>query len=452
MGGTLSTGKTTYLNKSNSPLRCSVFDNVTILPQISVGIIGDKPLALYACGAFCDGKALPHVHSLPGFGRVNAQLPYVKAEHIIEEEVIFGGEFLGYQGQWGHFLLETLQRLWYAQHKELPIAWLAQELRSGDSSLFYSRRHEEVFHNLGITNEHIIITEPTVFSKVHFPEPGLGISGYAHPEHIHFLGYHEGTVRKGRHVYFSRSRFGQCTNEVEIEEILKKHGWEIVYPEDLQVSEQLDILTTAHVCMMISGSAQHSLLLTKDSKTRFIVIPRIHNKIYDVIANFKSDEYFIFNIHREIHTPEVSENEHTFTVDIAFLQLMLEKTANFVGDLSEFPTVFTKPQKLTEQDTTLPSSYYTIDHTITKEEEYFYNAIISFKCRQYEEAYRVLMLLYKTKRLEFHMYDQFFAIIEQYDTIHGTKTELPYDKNQFYLERGKRICLQRKISSHNSTQ
>ncbi len=435
----MSTGNTNHLNKSNSPLRCSVFDSVTILPQISVGITGNPPTTLFACGAFCQGKALAHVHGLPGFGRINAQLPYIKAEHVIEEEVIFGGEFLGYWGQWGHFLLETLQRLWYTQHKKLPIAWVAPEVDNGDPSFFYKRRHEEVFHKLGITNEHIIITEPTLFSKVHFPEPGLGISGYAHPEHIDFLGYHEGTICKGKYVYFSRSRYNNCTNEKELEKVLQKRGWEIVFPEHLKPSEQLEIMTSAQVCMMISGSAQHSLLLTKNSKTRFIIIPRIHNKIYDIIANFKSDNYFILNIDRKILTSSTSENADIFTVDLTFLQELLEKTNNFTGELSRFQTVLTKPRELSAQDVTIPESYYTKDCTVTSLEEHFYRAIFFFRCKKYEESYRILMYLYKAKKLETFMYIHFFSIIEQYDAMHGTKTELPYDKAEYCREWG--ICL-----------
>ncbi len=418
-------------------LKCNIFNDVTILPQLSVGITGKQPLALFACGAYSEGKALSHVHGLPGAGRVNAQLPYIEAKNIIAEEVIFGGEFLGYWGHWGHFLLETLQRLWYAKNKNLPIAWIVPEVENGDPAYFYTARHEEVLHNLGIDNEHILITEPTKFNIVHFPEPGLSITGYAHPKHIEFLGYHEGNVNKGRFVYLSRSRYDHCINEKNVEELLKNMGWEIVFPEDLSAHEQLEIMTSAEVCMMISGSAQHSLLLTKNSKTLFIVIPRIHNHIYDVIAHFKSDNYYLLHVDQKISNSNTPSNRNKFSIDINLLQSVIAETKNFTLNLENFAQILKKPNEISLENSIIPDSYYNHDCTITPIQEYFYKAIFLYRSNMLDEAYKILMHLYNKNMLEFYMYDYFFTIIEKHDETKSIKTDLHYDKKQFFLERAK---------------
>ncbi len=436
-------------NQRIPELRCDVFSDVTILPQIYVGIVDEGPFALFACGAFCDENILSQVHGLPGLGRVNAQLPYIKAQQIIDKEVIYAGEFLGYWGQWGHFLLETLQRLWYTKHKNLPIAWVLHEKENCDYMSFFTAKHKEVFHSLGIDNEHILITEPTQFKKVHFPEPGLSISGYAQPEQINFLGYYEGQVRKGKYVYLSRSRYEHCSNEKQLEDILKNYGWEIIFPEDLAVSEQLEVLTSAEVCMMISGSAQHTLLLTKNSKTRFIVIPRMHTAIYNTIAHFKSDNYFLLELEKKISNPGTPDNRKNFTLDLTELQKIIEKTHNFTVNLFEFSHVLRTPDKMSEDNMQIPASYYAKDCSVPEVEKNFYKAIFFHRAKKYTEAYEILMELYDKKLLKLFMYDYFFNIIENYDSIHGTKTQLDFDRQQFSFERAKKILMSNPEDSNN---
>ncbi len=436
-------------NQNSTHLRCDVFNDVTVLPQIYVGIVDEGPFALFACGAFCNKKALSQAHGLPGMGRVNAQLPYIKAQNIVDKEVIYAGEFLGYWGHWGHFLLETLQRLWYTKHKNLPIAWVLHEKENCDYASFFTAKHQEIFHNLGIHNEHILITEPTQFSKVHFPEPGLSISGYAHPQQIRFLGYHEGHVRKGRYVYLSRSRYSHCTNEKQLEDVLKSCGWEIIFPEDLSISDQLEVLTSAEVCMMISGSAQHSLLLTKNSKTRFIVIPRMHMGIYNTIAHFKSDNYFLLDLERKIHNPGTPDNRKNFTINLDYLQHIIEKTHNFTDNIVDFPDIIRSPDTILEDNLQIPAQYYTKDCSVTEGEELFYKAIFFHRAKKYAEAYAILMDLYNKQLLSFFMYESFFTMIEKYDALHGTKTQLDFDRHQFSFERAKKILVSNPEDSNN---
>ncbi len=436
-------------NENITALRCDIFNDVTILPQLYVGIVHEGPFALFACGAFCNEKALSQVHGLPSMGRVNAQLPHIKAQHVIDKEVIYAGEFLGYWGHWGHFLLETLQRLWYTKHKKLPLVWVLHEKENCDYASVFTDNYKEVFHNLGIDTEHIFITEPTKFSKVHFPEPGLSISGYAHPEQMSFLGYHEGQVRKGRYVYISRSRYEHCVNEKQLEDILKNHGWEIIFPEDLAISHQLEVLTTAEICMMISGSAQHSLLLTKNSKTRFIVIPRIHTDIYNAIANFKSDNYFLLDLEKKVHNPGTPDNRKNFTIDLEELQKIIEKTNNFTANISDFPDILKSPNKIPKHNMQVPESYYTKDCSVTEEEKFFYEAIFLYRAKKYAEAHKILMHLYNKKLLKFFMYEYFFTIIEKYDAVYGTKTQLDFDKQQFSFERAKKILTANPEDSNN---
>ncbi len=418
-----------------SPLRCDVVDAVTLLPHM---YFDADPVTTFALGAFSQGKAIRQAHRFVWEERFSKQLPFFEAQEISSLEVIYGGFFFGH---WGHFLTETLQRLWYTQHKKLPIVWL--------NSPIFSEQHRAVFAGLGIHCKHILLTKPTLFAKVHFPEPGFGLMHYAHPEHMRFLGFQEGRICQERYVYISRSRYGNCTNEKALEEMLIALGWEIVFPEELSLAEQLHVFTTAKVCLMISGSAQHSLLLTKNTATRFIIIPRVHSITYELIAHFTAKEYYLFHVEQQISNAGMGRNKNKFALNIEFIESIAKATHNFTVHLEHFANIFTQSPSISEQYFTLPEIYSTADVTISKAEEYFFTALYFAQTERHHEAYKILLHLERENLLEFFMYDYFFIIIEKYDKKYGTKTSLRLSKEQYVLQKASKNLEQNPENGHN---
>ncbi len=411
--------------KPPAPLRCVSYDNVTILPMQAVDV---DPVTSYALGAFSEGKPLREVHRYVWNQRLTRQLPFRKASKYSAQEVIYGGVF---NGHWGHFLTETLQRLWFAKKNPLPIIWLRGAHVSGTE--FFSPQHEAVFESLGLKNSHIFVYRASEFARVHFPEPGFGLMPYAHPEHFAFLRHYEGTVRKGKYVYFSRSRFTHCVNEKQLETMLAQRGWDIVYPEALTLTEQLEILTSAQVCLMIAGSAQHSLALTKNCKTRFIVIPRVHTITYELIAAYCAEDYFLFHAKREVVNGGMDASKNTFSLDVQAIENIIEKTCDFTINLNDFSDILQKVNCDAQKYQNLPSIYYNADVSLSKGEEYFYEAIFLWQEKSCKEAYALCMRIYEEKLLQAFMLDHFLNIINTYEKEHGRKTNLKIDKSALLL-------------------
>ncbi len=413
--------------KKVRPLQCDVIKDVTILPMVG-DITGKIPF--YALGAFAEKKSLTQVKRMETSIR-SFQLPHVNPWKYSTKEVIYGGIFFMH---WGHFLLENLQRLWYTKQCNLPIVWVGTNGFTYTPAEFQSWQ-KDIFQALGITNEHIFINEPTQFAKVHFPEPGSGINTHLHPKQVEFLGYYENTTNKGRYVYFSRSKIRGCANEEQIENMLKKRGWEIVYPENLSVSQQLKALSKAEVCLMIGGSAQHSLLLTKNLQTRLIVIPRDHHTSFNVIANAKSDNYYLLNVGKKVlYSDILASNNALFTIDLDALEQVVDKTSNFTKNLDDFSAQLTKPDKLLAKQLSVPAFYYKQPKALTEAEKMFFRAYFLYQEKKYAEAYEVFIKLKKNNLLQDFMLVDYFNAVQQQDIKSGLGIYQSLEKHRHYVD------------------
>ena len=178
----------------------------------------------------------------------------------------------------GHFLLESLARAWYAhRHPDVPFVWAGQhdwqeaELRPWQS---------ELLDILGITNPTRIIADPTRYAVLHVPDLGYRYDDRFHPQHVEFLGRYRGPAQvPGQRLWLSRSRVSseaRDLNSEPTERRLADAGWTIAHPENLSVREQLDHLSRAELVAGEEGSAFHTLVLLENvAAKRFRVLRRL---------------------------------------------------------------------------------------------------------------------------------------------------------------------------------
>ncbi len=414
--------KNTLGNRTASPLQCDVLEDVTLLPMFG-DIAG--PIYTYALGAFHQNKALPHVHRVAQHARGSSQLPCIEAQHFSSQEVIYGGIFFMH---WGHFLVETLQRLWYAKRCNLPIVW------AGATGNFFAPKHlsswqRDIFRLLGIDNEHIFLREPTQFAKIHFPEPGFTIATHLHPEHARYMGFYHQPTTQGKYVYFSRSKVRGCANEEHVERLLQDRGWEIIHPQELSVEDQLKSICTAEVCCMVSGSAQHTLLLTRDLGTRMVVIPREHDTTYNCIANIKSNNYFLLNLQKKgVYALENIDNNSSFTLNINEFEYILDETNNFTRNLHAFPDTLIKPDQLEERNIITPACYFDPPPSVNDKHALFYRAHFLYQQKKYAEAFAICQQLQKENVLESFMHETCSKTLQYYHILSGRQIHLPIEK------------------------
>ncbi|MBQ7585851.1 MAG: glycosyltransferase family 61 protein [Desulfovibrionaceae bacterium] len=243
---------------ANSP-HCLLLDQVTIVPFQNLS---------FACYDQ-EGLLIKEALLFRTFGSPFKVAPPPKSVVEHKGEVIFAGFFFK---QYGHFLLESLARLWYAKdHPDLPIAFVGRDGLILDFQAY-------IFKLLGLKNEFIFVDQSVRFAKVHLPSPGFISQGLCYPWQVEFLGqYPKAHPLSSKAIYLSRKRFGGDSgllNENELEKALKSQGIHIFYPEEHPLEIQLQILNNASQILALEGSALHTLILLKEVKSQVVIIPR----------------------------------------------------------------------------------------------------------------------------------------------------------------------------------
>jgi capsular polysaccharide biosynthesis protein len=176
------------------------------------------------------------------------------------------------QGQFGHFLTESLARMWAILKSNRTIVWLGDQQRRAFCS--------EILGLLGIDERRFrFVTESTRFADLEIPVAGLVLGTACHSEHAAALGvYPCRDPVKGKRVWLSRSgladRKSGMVNEPELEELLAGQGWLITHPQQHSLKEQLETICDAEILAGFDGSAFHTILLARDLRARLLIVPR----------------------------------------------------------------------------------------------------------------------------------------------------------------------------------
>jgi capsular polysaccharide biosynthesis protein len=203
--------------------------------------------------------------------------------------VIYAGHIIN---QFGHFILDSLSRLWFAKkNPHLPIVWMNGEP--------YSRWQEEIAGLVGLNNPTVFLAQPTRFRRIHVPQTGFNPETYYTREFDAFVSaVTPSPIVPGRRCWLSRSRLdpkkGSVVGETEIEHEAQRLGWIIFHPQEHSVAEQLAFLSTCEDIAGWSGSAFHAVVLLKKVDSRLHVLSRGEYlpKTFDLIAKEKRIQQF----------------------------------------------------------------------------------------------------------------------------------------------------------------
>jgi len=259
------------------PLSVRQVKNSVVYPTIRVASHPGKLLMGVYDGDdnYVDGTVLDRRSGEQGLPVPRDLFPAVADSH--EPEAIYAGPLYFH---YGHFLVESLARAWYAaQHPEVPLVWAgAHTWQEYELQPWQG----EILHLLGITNPTRIIADPSRFELLHVPDIGFRYPDRFHPEHAAFLGRYQGPAQvPGHRLWLSRSKVGSNVrdlNSAATERRLAYAGWTIAYPEAHSMRQQLDLLARAEIVAGEEGSAFHSLILLKNVASKKFHILRRHGR------------------------------------------------------------------------------------------------------------------------------------------------------------------------------
>lgn len=198
------------------------------------------------------------------------------------DAAVFGGFLFDH---YGHFLLESLGRLWFADaSRDTPIVWIAgtggtwQPWMVGLADL------------IGIGSDRRLLNAedgPLEVGSLLIADQGFEVNRYLHPWLLDRLAVVPADDSGGGgHIWLSRTGLGEFAGvdeEADIERRLAAEGWSIVHPEELTIDEQGRLLASAVHVAGIEGSAFHTLLLLRGFRGTVDVLTRHDSPNFDVI-------------------------------------------------------------------------------------------------------------------------------------------------------------------------
>lgn len=177
----------------------------------------------------------------------------------------------------GHFMVESIVRLWALDIVEPPDALVFYSRIPGRSLPSYAK---QLFQLLGFEGDITLVDQPTRFTEMLVPSPiarSAWVWGYE-PNRKIFQKLRDIPASPHRKVYVSRSRLngndGAILFEDRIEQELSRAGYTIIHPQEISICQQLSIYNGAEEIIFSEGSALHLYALVARSDQKVFVVWR----------------------------------------------------------------------------------------------------------------------------------------------------------------------------------
>jgi ubiquinone/menaquinone biosynthesis C-methylase UbiE len=237
--------------------------------------------------------------------------PLLPERELVDAEVMRGSYiYLGIlRLHFGHFLLETLSRVWYLLKSDPNIKVLYQlegSMRSPPSYMRY------IFSLLDLDLDRVIFVKRTmIVENLHVPQSEFEIRWNARTSYADtFRELFERSSRlhpvqsTPRRIYLTRrqlnikkaaDRLKVVNNEAEVEKLFAARGFAVVAPEKLPLHEQIAMMSGARQIAGLKGSALHMSLFNQHPNARVIQIGRKQSMNQVLIDGLKTMEsHYIF--------------------------------------------------------------------------------------------------------------------------------------------------------------
>lgn len=289
------TGNSAYEIKAYVREGLSYHKNVLSFPLIE-GKVKD-----YA-GGLIDSKThtlIPEAIYLNYRKTLSQELPDVNASDLlnanlieITHPVLFGGLFWN---NFGHFLLESLARLWAYDHVRHLDPYILFYLHWVPPKYLEKQNYAyQALAGFNIPHNRILFTnQPVIIKDILIPAQKYGYEYCKNPDNdfmkfIQSFRYPQ-TIPNGFEstdkLYVSRSKIpdgaGKPIGEKLFDDYLVSNGYTIFHPELYTLYQQLTIYSRAKKIIFCDGGAIHGCILLPDLKAEIAIIARRKDADYD---------------------------------------------------------------------------------------------------------------------------------------------------------------------------
>lgn len=280
--------ETTKCYFKNKPLSFNIVDNGIILPFDDWN------------GGVFDSK-----HSFIECSRMYHKNGQYKGEKYdtYDDIVIYLGNM---SNIWGHCLTDNLKYLWFLhtqKYLELKQQYPSIKLVYICSPSFHQiKNFNELLKLAGISSSQLNkIEKPSAYSKIIVPDPCIFLdynyidgnmgNKYYTREYINLIDKLSEKIEsntKYRNIYLSRSKLFLTIRDIgekDIERSFKKHGFHVVYPEKLSLTQQIALYKGAEHIATTEGSIAHNAVFMSNGCKLTIIRKSDYLNSYQVIIN-----------------------------------------------------------------------------------------------------------------------------------------------------------------------
>ncbi|MED4080644.1 DUF563 domain-containing protein [Halalkalibacterium halodurans] len=227
------------------------------------------------------------------------------------DSLFLSGEF---SGEYGHFLLEILSRLWitdFIQIQSLPILMNPTDRKQWQLDLLKP---------FGIKKPQIVpLHQPTVCERLHIPVQSFSLrrytSSFAHKVWKTIGDYYDtGSQQVPDKIYVSRSRLKsnrrRLINETDVERLFSRNGFQIIHPQELTIKEQINLFRHAQVIAGPLGSAMYNCVFQTKPTKKLLLTYEKFIKMSDLLINTSTNGllyYFAGTEHKQNKSPSNTE-------------------------------------------------------------------------------------------------------------------------------------------------
>lgn len=203
----------------------------------------------------------------------------------------------------GHFLLESISRMWSLKEFYNPGTKLVfHPWRGYETDPILKKNYVlQAFDRFGIQIDDLVFCadQPLRFEELVVPDQLWHINQFAHPDFLKLFHHAFAPApsialpkRIGKQLYLSRARWTSkrhAVNETAVEKLFKKNGFQVIYPEAYDFPVMTKILSQAEGLAGVDGSAMHLGCLTPGSRAVLLDSrPVVNQVIIDQLAGLDS--------------------------------------------------------------------------------------------------------------------------------------------------------------------
>jgi hypothetical protein len=235
---------------------------------------GDKNRPVIRSGVLtADGDYVTRAITFRGPGPITIEpaMPDDAAIKTLSGTYMYAGPMFGH---FGHFLVESISRLWALTQLEGKIDGIVFSPKFQNNPQKMAENFRPILKVLGVDVPVILVDEPTRIDTLYLPQQGFGMFQMIEgaPEFRAFVQDRCGAsipAQGAEKIYLSRSALpparGGMLGEKRLEALLKAEGYVIYHPQKHSFDEQVAAYKAARKIISVDGSPLHLLALVGDA-------------------------------------------------------------------------------------------------------------------------------------------------------------------------------------------